>query len=116
MRQIAATAGICHYAAVVARIVQGGIIWAVVLRVSLISRALSAVEDAVVGFWRTSGVSGITTLVEYLNLKSQKIGLDRGRATDTPKQRGQSQHQLAFHGRLGVVVGDDGRFKSLVVF
>jgi hypothetical protein len=54
-------------------------------------------------------------LAQDLDLKPHEISVDRGRATDAPKERRQSEGQFAFHGRLGVVVCNDGRFKFLVV-
>src|SRR6478672_4759062 len=58
---------------------------------------------------------GHAMLAQYLNLEPHKISVDRGRAPDAPKERSQSERQFAFHGRLGLVVCDDGRFKFFVV-
>ena len=58
---------------------------------------------------------GQAMLAQYLNLEPHKISVDRGRATDAPKERSQSERQFAFHGRLGFVVCDNGRFKFFVV-
>jgi hypothetical protein len=73
-------------------------------------------QDGVWSCWRVPSDVARAIPVYYLGLKPHEVRFDRGCATNAPKQGRQSEHQLSIYGRLGVVVSDDRRFKTLVVF
>jgi len=49
------------------------------------------------------------------SLNFEQAGFHYGGAPQSPQQAGQPQHQLPLHGRLSIIVSDDGRFERLVI-
>ncbi len=61
-------------------------------------------------------LAGLPELAKLVSLHFEQAGFHGGGAAKPPQQAGQPQHQLPLHRRLGIIVGDDGRFERLVVF
>src|SRR5260370_33499910 len=57
----------------------------------------------------------IPAVLQDLGLNPKQIGLDGGRAPQTPQQRCQPKHQLAFDGGPGVIICDERPFELSVV-
>ena len=55
-------------------------------------------------------------VAQDLGLDRKEIGLNGGGTTYSPQQRCKPEHQLALHGRSGVVIRDDSRFECSIVF
>jgi hypothetical protein len=60
-------------------------------------------------------LAGLPELAKSVGLHLEQAGF-HGRGAAKPLKAGQPQHQLPLYRRLGIIVGDDGRFERLVVF
>ena len=59
--------------------------------------------------------ASMLAVTQDLGLNPKQIGLDCSGATQTPQQRCQPKHELAFDRGPGIIVRDDSRFESAVV-